>query len=57
MNGSLNPHKNVRDLRVTGGMACTYARSIRARNLGIVRGAAHLRGLFADQQWLEGQRY
>src|SRR5580693_2480765 len=29
--------RTVKDLRVTGGMACTYARSIRARNLVIVR--------------------
>src|SRR5487761_289476 len=28
--------RTVRDLGVTGGMACTYARSIRARNLLIV---------------------
>ena len=29
--------RTVKVLRVTGGMACTYARSIRARNLAIVR--------------------
>ena len=29
--------RTVKELRVTGGMACTYARSIRARNLVIVR--------------------